>query len=115
MPNYNSKKNNNDKNKTGGSNHQLFSDTPSEKEISSCFTCESGLSKFVGGNKKIYANIDAIRGNNRFNIEISYGDKYELNIENKKTNKISKKNCKNMKELRDALSKYSINNYEIAK
>jgi len=111
----NKKLNSQSTNKLGGSAHQLFSDTPSEKELSQCFTCEYGLQKFTGGAKKVYANIDAVKGGKKYSIEICYGDKYELNVENKFNNKKSKKKCKNMKELREALSKYSIENYEIAK
>jgi len=102
-------------NKKGGSDHQMYSDTPSEKELSKCFTCEYGLQKFVGGGKKLYANVDALKRGVKYNIDIYYGNNYELNIENLSTKKNRKKGCKNMKELREELSKFSINNYEIAK
>ncbi len=101
------------KEKKGGGD-QLFSDTPSEKELSQCYVCEAGLQKFNGGGMK-YATIDAEKNNTKYRIDVFYGNKYDLSMENLKTNRKSVKKCKNMKELRETLANFSINNYKIAK
>jgi len=96
----------------GAEQKQMFSDTPSEKELSKSFTCEAGLNKFVGGGR-ILATIDALKNNKPFLIQICEGNKYEMNIENLSRKRMVNKKCKNMKELRDELNKFSINNYEM--
>jgi hypothetical protein len=96
----------------GSEQKQMFSDTPSEKELSQKYLCEPELHKIAGGSK-VLATIDALKRNKRYIIRICEGNKYDLNIEEVSGNRRSNKKCKNMKELRDELNKFSINNYEM--
>jgi len=109
-------------NKQLGGNHQLYSDTPSEKEMAKCFKCEDGFQQvgenklgiLVGGNLSL-ANINASKRNKEYNISINPGDKYNIIIENISSGKKLIKKCKNIDELRKTLNPFSIINYSITK
>lgn len=126
MLNYNISPCNNQNNKSSvpkieltGGNHQLYSDTPSEKEIAKCFKCESGTQKYsedvlgvmVGGGKSL-ARVEASKGKNNYLINIIGGKGYKIIKININNGKKSNKNCKNIRELRNELNKFNINEYK---
>jgi len=124
--NYNISPCNNPENKSSvpkiglnGGSHQMYSDTPSEKELASCFKCESGTQKYsedvlgvmVGGGKSL-ARIEASRGKTNYLIDIIGGKSYKLVKMNLSNGKKSNKNCKNIRELRNEINKFNINEYK---
>jgi len=92
--------------------HQLFSDTPSEKELSKCYTCEYGLHKIAGGGNKKYYSVDGEKNGVKYKIRIGLdGDKYKMNLRNLENKKVVNSSYKNINDLKKELGKYSIKKY----
>lgn len=95
--------------------HQLFSDTPSEKELSKCYTCEYGLHKIAGGgNGMKYYSVEGEKNGVKYDIKIRYEkNNYLMDMRNMNNKKIVNSNYKSIADLKKELGKYSIKNYKL--
>lgn len=104
--------------KQSAGSHQMYSDTPLEHELARNMVCPYGTQKFEGGsrNKMDTAYLDVSKGGNKYKVKIEYDNKFQVNI-----NQVGKQGYsfsgtfKNIGDLKNKLSGYSIDNYRIIK
>lgn len=100
-----------------GGNHQLFSDTPSEKELAACMKCPYGTTKFNGGGKKgeHIAKISMTKNNKKIVADVfMHNDKsFTLKINNSSSELDANKHYESIGNLKRALKDYKIVNYDI--